>query len=137
MRASERLRSESGWSMIEVQLVMVIMGILTSLAGPSFMNFMDEAAKIAAASNVRSALPAVDAYYLDNGTYFGMDIESGGQLGFGLKSYDPGVKISLDPSQEDGSTYCIYSKVGSFVYFKRGPSGEITEDPTPLASPCA
>jgi type II secretory pathway pseudopilin PulG len=137
MRASEGLASERGTSMIEVQLVLAIMGILTSLAGPSFMNFLDEAAKVAAASNVRSALPAVDAYYLDNGTYFGMDIESGGQLGFGLKSYDSGVKISLDPTQEDGSTYCIYSKVGSIVYFKRGPGGEITEDPTPLTSPCA
>ncbi len=137
MRASERLRSERGVSMIETQLALVIMGILISLAGPSFMNFMDEAAKVAAASNVRSALPAVDAYYLDNGTYFGMDIESGGQLGFGLKSYDPGVKVALDPAQEDGSTYCIYSKVGSFVYFKRGPGGDITEDPTPLTSPCA
>lgn len=137
MRASEGLRSERGISMIETQLALVIMGILMSLAGPSFMNFMDEAAKVAAASNVRSALPAVDAFYLDNGTYFGMDIERGGQLGFGLRSYDPGVKISLDPGQEDGSTYCIYSKVGDFTYFKRGPAGEITEDPTPLTSPCA
>lgn len=137
MRASEGLRGERGVSMIETQLALVIIGILTSLAGPSFMNFMDEAAKVAAASNVRSALPAVDAFYLDNGTYFGMDIERGGQLGFGLRSYDPGVKILLDPAQEDGSTYCIYSKVGSFVYFKRGPGGDITEDPTPLTSPCA
>ncbi|HSP71152.1 MAG TPA: type II secretion system protein [Gaiellaceae bacterium] len=137
MRASEGLSSERGWSMIEVQLVLVIMGILTSLAGPSFMNFMDEAAKVAAASNVRSALPAVDAFYMDNGTYFGMDIERGGQLGFGLRSYDPGVKILLDPAQEDGATYCIFSKVGAFTYFKRGPEGEITEDPTPATSPCA
>lgn len=123
--------------MIEVQLVMVIMGILSSLAGPSFLNFMDEASKVAAASNVHGALPAVEAFYMDNGTFFGMDVASGGALGFGLESYDPGVRVSLDTSQDGWSSYCIYSTVGGFTYFKRGPLGEITQDPTPTVSPCA
>lgn len=132
-----RLRDERGFTLIELQICMVIMGILSSLAGPSFMGFKDEAAKVAASSNVSSASTSVEAYYLDNGTYVGMDVGSGGVTGLGLRAYDPNVKVSVDPAQDGPSSYCIYSRVGDFVFYKLGPAGQITQDPTPDASPCA
>ena len=137
MRALRRLSDEHGFTMIELQIVMVIMGILTSLAGPSFMDFKDVAAKVAATANVRSAITSAEAFYLDNGTYAGMDVASGGVNGLGLRGYDPAMRASVDPAQGTSSSYCIFSSVGGFTFFKLGPEGEITQDPTPALTPCA
>lgn len=137
MKALRRLDEERGFTLIELQIVMVIMGILTSLAGPSFMGFKDQAAKVAASANVRSAVTSAEAFYIDNGTYAGMDVASGGANGLGLRGYDPSLKVWVDTSQGTSSSYCIYSSVGGFTFYKLGPGGEITQDPTPAASPCA
>jgi len=132
-----RLEDERGATLVEVQMVMVIMGILATSAGPSVLGAVDQAKKIAAASNVSSAVPLVEAYYLDNGSYLGMDVASGGLLGGGLQAYDPSPGVRVDPAQSGWSSYCVYSTVGSFTFYKAGPLGEIVEDTTPTESPCA
>jgi prepilin-type N-terminal cleavage/methylation domain-containing protein len=137
MNALRTLGNERGFTMIEMQICTVIVGILSSLAGPSFMGFADAAARVAATANVRGAETSVEAYYLDNGTYFGMDVGSGGADGLGLRGYDPAVEIAVDPAQGTSSSYCIYTTVGDFTFYKLGPLGSITEDPTPAGSPCA
>ena len=126
MRLLQRMKSERGWSMVEAQLAMVIMGILGTSVAPAVMDFTDEAYKIAAASNVRGAMPAVETYFMDNGTYWGLD----------LTLYDPRAHIQTDQSQNTPTSYCIFSTAGKFTFFQRGPGGEIVEDPTPGFSPC-
>ena len=132
-----RLADERGWTMVEVQIVMVIMGILTTSAGPSVLGAVDQAKKVAAASNVSSAVPLVEAYYMDNGSYLGMNASSGGLLGAGLEAYDPTLSVSVDPAQSTFGSYCIYSTVGDFTFYKAGPAGDVLEDATPTTTPCA
>jgi hypothetical protein len=71
-----------------------------------------------AESNVRSAIPAVEAYYADNGTYAGMTLE-------GLRTtYDaqlPDVFII----SADAEKYCLESTVGGESFFKDGPGADI------------
>ena len=62
-------REESGFTLIELLIVLVIIGILLAIAVPSYLGFKDRANKTAAQANVRSAVPAVEAYYADNGDY--------------------------------------------------------------------
>ena len=62
-------QEESGFTLIELLIVLVIIGILLAIAVPSYLGFKDRANKTAAQANIRSAIPAVEAYYSDHGDY--------------------------------------------------------------------
>ena len=46
--------------------MVIIIGILLAIAIPSYLTFKDRANKAAAQANVRSAVPAVEAYNSDS-----------------------------------------------------------------------
>jgi type IV pilus assembly protein PilA len=114
-----RMAGDEGFTLIELLVVIIIIGILLAIAVPSYLGFKDRANKAAAQANVRSAIPSVEAYYADNNTYAGMDVTS-------LLTYDAGLKAVVDSTQGNTTTYCIYSQVGNFLYFKQGPGGNIS-----------
>ena len=67
-----RLAGEKGFTLIELLVVMIILAILTAIAIPSYMSFKDRANRSAAGADLRAAIPSVEAYYSDHGTYTGM-----------------------------------------------------------------
>jgi len=71
----------------------------------------------AAQSNVRGAIPAIEAYYADNNTYAGVTLEA-------LQQYDYGV-ADVRVVQADDVTYCLESTGGAETYSKTGPGGDI------------
>jgi hypothetical protein len=73
----------------------------------------------AAAANVRSSIPAMEAYYADNSSYAGATADV-------LRTtYDYGIgDVQVLPSA-DGFNYCIASTVGSATVSKHGPAGDL------------
>jgi type IV pilus assembly protein PilA len=116
-KLSNRLKREEGFTLIELLVVIVIIGILLAIAVPSYLHFRDRANNSAAGANVRTALPAVEAYFADNQTYAGLDLAA-------LQAIDSGVKIT-DPAVTPGAasqtvnTYCIQASVSGFTWHKR------------------
>jgi type IV pilus assembly protein PilA len=119
-----RSRSEGGFTLIELLVVIIIIGILLAIAIPSYMKFRDRANKSAAQANVRSSIPAVEAYFADNNTY------AGATLAYLQTTYDQGVKNIVIQSAT-ATTYCVESVVGAETFKKSGPGADIVSGACP------
>jgi type IV pilus assembly protein PilA len=119
-RLHMRLRNEeSGFTLIELLIVLVIIGVLLAIAVPSYLGFKKRAEKSAAQSNVRAAIPAMEAFYSDNGTYVGATPTA-------LRSIDTGLASGLVTSGLTVNTYTISFTQGQCYGSTTGPGGSIT-----------
>jgi len=62
-------RREHGFTLIEIMIVVVIIGILVGLLAPRIMDRPDQARVVAARNDIQAILGALKLYRLDNGSY--------------------------------------------------------------------
>jgi len=62
-------KKQSGFTLIEVMIVVVILGILASIIVPKIMGRPDEARAAKAKQDIRAVTAALDLYRLDNFSY--------------------------------------------------------------------
>jgi len=63
------MNKQRGFSLIEIMVVVVILGILASIVVPKIINRPDEARAVKAKQDVLAIQNALDLYKLDNGVY--------------------------------------------------------------------
>jgi Tfp pilus assembly protein PilE len=117
--ASARTR----FTVIELLVVIVAIGILLAIGVPSYIGFRDRANDNAAKANLQAALPAVEAYYADEGTYGGMTAAS--------LAATTGESLELTAVSATDATYCIQSTVGGRAWKIAGP-----DDTRPVSGTC-
>jgi len=111
--------AEDGFTLVELVVVLVIMAIL-ALIGLSFHGSARErAGDVTAQANIRIAIPAIEAYRSDKGTYAGMTVPA-------LQaSYSSGVQ-GIEIISADATTYCVWAAAGGRNWYKDGPEADLT-----------
>ncbi|WP_329957704.1 type II secretion system major pseudopilin GspG [Bordetella petrii] len=70
MRQLQRPRArQQGFTLIEIMVVIVIMGILAALVVPRVLDRPDQARRVAAQQDISGVMQALKLYRLDNGRY--------------------------------------------------------------------
>ena len=59
----------TGFTLIEIMIVVVILSVLAALVVPSMMGKAGDARQVAAASDIRTIVTALEMYRLENFTY--------------------------------------------------------------------
>ncbi|MFK0089236.1 type II secretion system major pseudopilin GspG [Pseudomonas sp. NPDC090755] len=105
MRAQQR-----GFTLIEIMVVVVILGVLAALVVPQIMNRPDQAKVTAARSDIQAISMALDIYKLDNhgypSTQQGLDALVSKPSGTPLaRSWNPGGYLKRLPVDPWGNAY--------------------------------
>jgi prepilin-type N-terminal cleavage/methylation domain-containing protein len=132
------ITGEAGFTLMELMIVVVILGILLSVSAGAFIRMRDRGETSAAELNVRAALSAAELYYAHHDTYDGMTLSK-------LESLDAGIRLSGEPViSSDGKKYCLESthnghpptvsvEPGHNIHSVTGPGGEIVAGPCPAS----
>ncbi|MBI2778421.1 MAG: type II secretion system major pseudopilin GspG [Gammaproteobacteria bacterium] len=64
-----RMRLSSGFTMMELLIVLVIIGLLAALVGPALFQRINPAKQSATRSQIENFMTALDTYFVDNGHF--------------------------------------------------------------------
>ena len=62
-------KNEKGFTLIELMIVLAIIGILSTIAVPSFLSYRSKAFDTTAKADLKNVMKFLDFYYLENDTY--------------------------------------------------------------------
>ncbi|HVN61181.1 MAG TPA: prepilin-type N-terminal cleavage/methylation domain-containing protein [Gaiellaceae bacterium] len=133
-RVRRRLEGEEGFTLMELSIVMLIFGILLTIALPSYLSLQDRANKTAAKQNLAQAWKAVIGYENDNytGSRADPDLPNATDDGFSgisltalASNYDasisttPGAPLIIDPVgwtvTNAATDVCVTATVGRWT----------------------
>ena len=121
-RLRKRLAREEGFTLIEIAVVLVIIGILLAITISSYLGFRGRASDARAKANVHAVLPAAEAFHGDNGTYTGMTLAAL------TTSYDRGLDQALAIEVINGGAGFCAHEVGQSgtSWYVKAPGGSLT-----------
>ncbi len=121
MACTCRLKGQEGFTLLEIIVVVVILGILAAIVAPQFIGRTEDARVTEAMVQMRNFETALQLYKVDNHVYPTTDqglsaLASQTTTGTAPKNYRPGGYISRIPVDPWGNQY-IYISPGSHGRF--------------------
>ena len=118
----------SGLRIVGLLVALVVVGMLWRTGIPlqggdtetnRLMSEASPTAGDAARANVQGAVPAVEAYFAQNGTYEGLN----------LAAIDPASAAAVVVVSGTSTSYCVQSTSGTETFSKHGPLGDVVPGP--------
>ena len=130
---NRRFRGQDGFTLIEIMVVILIIGLLALMVVPRLRGVADRAKRTKAQADIQELKQALDRYYLDNGSYPTTDqgLQSlvspptGGRL---PSNYEQGGYIEKLPSDPWGNQYFYQSDGSTYALKSFGPDGVQSAD---------
>ena len=108
----KKTRSTQGFTLVEIMIVVVIIGLLAAMAIPAFQKVRTSSQDKAVLNNARQLAAAADQYYLENG----VSTVSQGSL-VGVTSYVKALNLVANESYPDtftqGTTVTVAGVAGA------------------------
>jgi len=128
-----RFRGQDGFTLIEIMVVILIIGLLALMVVPRLRGVADRAKRTKAQADIQELKQALDRYYLDNGSYPTTDQglqalvapPSGGRL---PSNYEQGGYIEKLPNDPWGNQYFYQSDGTTYALKSFGPDGVQSAD---------
>jgi prepilin-type N-terminal cleavage/methylation domain-containing protein len=114
---------EAGFTLVELLVVIVIIGVLASIAVVSYLGFSDRANSTVAKANVRTVVPALTAYYTEHSTYVGATLTMLREA-YDLQ-IDDSAASTYKISNLDETSYCLQDHIGDWYAWTTGPNTSI------------
>jgi general secretion pathway protein G len=126
--ARARLRSNQGFTLIEIMVVVFILGLLITLVAPRILGRTDEARQTKAAADIKAIEQALSLYKLDNGffptTEQGIEaLVTRPTTGLVPKRWNANGYLEKVPMDPWGSPYVFRSDGSNFVILSFGADG--------------
>jgi len=130
---NRRFRGQDGFTLIEIMVVILIIGLLALMVVPRLRGVADRAKRTKAQADIQELKQALDRYYLDNGSYPTTDQglqalvtpPTGGRL---PSNYEQGGYIEKLPNDPWGNQYFYQSDGSTYALKSFGPDGVQSAD---------
>jgi general secretion pathway protein G len=128
-----RFRGQDGFTLIEIMVVILIIGLLALMVVPRLRGVADRAKRTKAQADIQELKQALDRYYLDNGSYPTTDqglqaLVSPPTEGRTPTNYEQGGYIEKLPTDPWGNQYFYQSDGTTYALKSFGPDGVQSAD---------
>ncbi len=141
-RMQRRLAAEEGFTLVELTIVLLILGILLTIAVPSYLSFKDRSYKTAAKADVAQTMRSVIAYGADNYPnapndpnanaadtgYSNIDLSTLATKYDASISTTVGAPFVINPAgfASSSTDFCLTAVAGRWIAVQHGPGGGIS-----------